>query len=397
MRCSLRLYLFLILAAGLALARESRIAPLDAWQLRFASWLNANAPRPELPAPLVAVQITDEDLQETPLPWSPLEYALFLNAALPFRPSAVGIEPLLAWQTEDSQQVGMLHNQLLEAPKILLGAELGLANASSTWPEAQEIPALGEVRGETGALPEFTLISKQPAEEIRLAGTLGFENLPEENGAPLRSMPLLFRYRGQVVPSFALQAAMLWLGVTPEEVKAALGSHIDLGKKLRIPIDARGAMLVNWSVPVTHFSVGDLLLSAEQTQRGNKTVAPVAQLNGSFALLVREDTEARTLHLATGRRKTRGDAMTAAIATIQSGAFLQSPPRWAGALLVFEGLILGCFCSRMGKWNSAAACIMAISCYMLVALGVFSATLVALPLVLPAGLIAFIFAVRMLD
>ena len=54
---------------------------------------------------------------------------------------------------------------------------------------------------------------RQPIEDLRLISTPGFSNLPDESPAYLR-VPLLFLYRGEVVPSFTLQAILLWLRVT---------------------------------------------------------------------------------------------------------------------------------------------------------------------------------------
>ena len=41
-------------------------------------------------------------------------------------------------------------------------------------------------------------------------------------------VPMLFQYRGEVIPSFALQAILLWMRVTPGEVKVDIGRSISL-------------------------------------------------------------------------------------------------------------------------------------------------------------------------
>ena len=56
---------------------------------------------------------------------------------------------------------------------------------------------------------------------------------------------MLFLYRGEVVPSFTLQAILLWLRITPAEVKIVLGSHIALPQDRKVPIVSDGTMLID--------------------------------------------------------------------------------------------------------------------------------------------------------
>ena len=397
MRCSTRQFLFLILVIGLVLMHESRVAPLDGVETAFSNWLSMNARRQPAIAPLALVQIADEDLGSNPWPWSPMDYSVFLNAVLPFQPPVLAVEPVLAWKSPDSQQMALLHNQLLRAPKMLLGSELGFPEDPAIVPPLQEVPVLRHVEGDIEALREFPLVALQPPEDFRLAATLGFfEPLGEEAGTA-RRVPLVFRYRGQVVPSFVLQAAMLWFGVTPEEVVVVPGSHIALGRDVRVPIDAAGTMPVDFTIPVIRFSLGDLLLSAEQSQAGHKAVAPVAALKNSLTLLARTDKAARTIPLANGRLGSRGELTAAAIATIQQGSFPVRAGVMADLLILFEAMIFGWFCRYLGKVGVAAWSGGLFAAYLLGALGVFSVWQLALPLLLPAGLLAFVVLFRQLD
>src|SRR5439155_1266500 len=83
-----------------------------------------------------------------------------------------------------------------------------------------------------------------PGEDVRILSTLGFINLPEESAADLH-VPLLFQYRGDVIPSFALQAALLWMRLTPGEVKIDIESAITLPNGTKIPIRSDGTLLIN--------------------------------------------------------------------------------------------------------------------------------------------------------
>ena len=403
MRCTTRQFLFLVLMVGLVLMRESRVTPLASVESAFAGWLSVNAQRAPAPAPLALIEITDEDLASTPWPWAPMEFSLFLNASLLYQPPVLGIEPLLWWPKADDQQVSLLHNQLLRSPKLVLGSELGIPEDLSVLPPLQEVPVIRHVEGDRSTLREFTLVSRQPMEDLRLAGTLGFENLPEESATqPIQFIPLVFRYHGQVVPSFVLQAAMLWYGVTPDEVNVVCGSHIALGKVLRIPIDERGCFFVDFSIPMTRFSMGDLLLSVEQSQVGRKTVAPLVRLKNSFTLLARTDREARSLRFANGRVGSRGELFAAALATLQNAEFVERNANSNRHLtielvIIMEALIVAWFFSRMSKLGTLSVGLVIFAGYMLAALGAFSAWLVVLPLVLPMGLLAFIVLFRLMD
>ena len=377
---------------------ESRTAPLNSVETAFSRWLSVNASRHPETAPLVLVQISDEDLAAHPWPWSPVDYSLFFSAALGFQPPVLAVEPVLGWKTPDPQQMTLLHNQVLRAPKVLLGSELGFPEDPALVPPLQEVPVLRHVEGEVGAVREFPLVALQPSEELRLAATPGFFEPPAAlGGKPVGRVPLVFRYRGQVVPSFVLEAAMLWFGVTPEEVVVVPGSHIALGNEMRLPVDAAGTMPVDFTIPVVRFSMADLILSAEQHQGGHQAIAPVAQLKNAVTLLARTDTAARTIPLANGRNGSRGELAAAAIATIQQGSFPERAGLGVDGLILLEVLVLGWFCRRMGRLGGMALCAGVFGFYLLVALGVFTAWGVALPLLLPAGLLAFLLLFRQLE
>src|ERR1043166_8583639 len=221
------LFMLLVLLFGLVLMRESRELPGATIEESFINWLAVNTPREVSTAPLALVEIDDSSIgEEHPWPWSPLDYALFLNAVQQFQPSVVAIEPVLEWdekklvpdaQAKHAQFKKILHDRLLTTPRVVLGAELGFPEDSDVVPPLQPVPILRQIKGNIKALPEFTTVDHQPEEELRLSAKLGFTNVP--NTGSVHRAPLLFSYRGQAVPSFVLQALMLWLKLTPEDVK----------------------------------------------------------------------------------------------------------------------------------------------------------------------------------
>ncbi len=75
-----------------------------------------------------------------------------------------------------------------------------------------------------------------------------------------------------MIPSFALQAILLWLRVTPAEVTIDLDSHISLPQGRKIPIRADGTLLIspNAGKKARHLTLNELLLDAQQHDAGKK-------------------------------------------------------------------------------------------------------------------------------
>ena len=72
--------------------------------------------------------------------------------------------------------------------------------------------------------------------------TIGYVNLPDETTT---RVPLLFNYRGEVIPAFALQAFLTWARIPMSEVQIEVGSHIALPGGRKIPINWDGTLMVN--------------------------------------------------------------------------------------------------------------------------------------------------------
>src|ERR1700722_10358127 len=115
-----------VLLLGLFLMRESREGIGARIETGYGDWLAANVTRNVPPARVALAEINDSSLaSEHTWPWSPLEYALFLRAALPFKPEVVAIEPVLNWKDaslpESAEKMrqyrSALHDCVLQAPK----------------------------------------------------------------------------------------------------------------------------------------------------------------------------------------------------------------------------------------------------------------------------------------
>jgi hypothetical protein len=378
------LLLLVILLASILFVREPRLQQYDE---NFLRWLIKNSQPSGPSAPLTVVDLgtgallqsdegetnpTQQFLRGSSKTMSPLEFALFLQAALEFKPTVIAFEPVLRWREREKDQEQVFLDQAMRVPKLLLGAEL----TASPDPDAPvpEISGFAQVTGRRGNLTEFSGIGRQPDEDVRLISTLGFVNVPEESGSDLH-VPLLFQYRGEVIPSFALQAALLWWRISPAEVKIDIGSSISLPNGKKIPIRSDGTTLINPNATrlARHLSANELLLAAQQHEKKMPTTSHVENLRDQIVL-------ARTpgdVHSS--------DVFAATIATIQSDSFVRRVS-WIFdcAFIVVLAAISGII-RKFSRVDLILAAIAITAAYCLIALGILSRWSIWLPGVLPLG------------
>ncbi len=277
-----------VLLVAILLARDQHTRRADEF---FVTWLLQNSKVSGAPVPLTVVEIARESLSQNtnkplrgvPSEASPLEFALFLQSILDFKPTVVAIEPLLRWRERERDQEQIFLDQAMRVPKLILAAEL----TSEPDPDlpVPDIPNFTRVHGRRGDLPAFSGIAHQPDEEMRLISSLGYLNFPEEKLAEAH-VPLLFQYRGEVIPAFALHVFLTWARIPMTEVEIDLGSHIRLPNGQRIPIESDGSLLVNPNAShlARHYTLNELLLLAQQHPAGQHS--PLDSLRDE-AVLVR--------------------------------------------------------------------------------------------------------------
>ncbi|HEY1894347.1 MAG TPA: hypothetical protein VGG52_07310, partial [Chthoniobacterales bacterium] len=161
------LFAVVVVLAALLLARDPYVDKADAF---FLDWLLRNTPASGDHALLTVVEIgggpTVETQPNQQAPGnspeshpsagavSPLEFALFFQGILEFKPTVVAVEPPLKWRERDKNQEQVFLDQAMRVPKLLLSAEL----TSTPDPDAPpaEIPGFPHVSGRRGDLPTFT-------------------------------------------------------------------------------------------------------------------------------------------------------------------------------------------------------------------------------------------------
>ncbi len=373
------------------LCRESARSPLDAVDQHFSNWLAGNAAAPASPAPLLLVDINDSTLENTPWPLSYLDYSLFFQAIAPQSPPVIAIAPVLRPRTAHDPMANQyreaLHDQILRLPKVLLGARLGRRQDTMRLLATERWVALEHVTGDLSRIPEYDRIEKQPEEALALSGTTGFTNLRGRRDEKVYRAPLLLRYRGQVVPSFILQAAMLWHRVTPDQVNAIVGEEIWLGGEIRVPIDEEGRMVVDFSSTISRFGFDDLLLSSAERDMNQAPTFSIDQIKDKLVLLGRTDQASRTLRFPTGEQASMPELIARSIATLQEGRFQDRVSyRFDGALIVALG-ILGGFFTLWPPKRILVASGTAMLLYLLIAMSIYSAARLWVPITLPLGLV----------
>ncbi len=363
--------IIVVLLLGVLFLREPRFQRSEEIFLR---WLIRHSEPAVKSLPMTIVDIG------RPNPPAPLEAALLLQGALEFKPTVVAIEPVLQWGERAKDQEQIFIDQAMRVPKLVLGAEL----TASPDPDAPvvEISGFSNVTGRRGDLPAFFGVEHQPSEDVRILSTLGFIDLPDEAANELH-VPLLFQYRGEVIPSFALQAVLLWMRITPSEVKIDIGSAITLPTGAKIPIASDGSLLVNPRIAqkARHVTLNELLLAAQQHESGTATAIRIEDVRTQL-VLARVESNAP-------------DLFAAAIGAIQSQTFVRRVSWIFDCVVVVIVALMSGVLRKFSRVDLVIGAVAFSAAYCLIAVGLVSRFAIWIPAWLPLGAvwIAVLFAI----
>ena len=386
--------ILVVILLGAFILREDRLQRVEDGLL---AWFLENSESTRTPAQVAQVEIGRDDFQRLtpeeerkPLPkgqaarrsLSPLEYALFLQAILEFQPTVIGIEPVVIWRARDKTQEQVFIDQAMRVPRLLIAIELGGKGPNDL--AADDLATLPNVSGPRGYLAQFSGVKRQPDEDIRLISTPGFTNLPNGWSDRIR-VPLLFEYRGEIVPSFTLQAIMLWLRLTPADVKVELGGQISLPNGWKIPLHRDGTTTIN---PVARQSVhrltfSELLLAAQEHEKHLPPTRDVGDLKSQIILLRIADDPLQP-----------PDVFATAIATIQGNVYVQPASKTIAWIIILFMAVLSCFLRMISRTGFFLGAIMFSATWGMIVLAVLSRNHIWLPTVLPLMLLWFLVVVR---
>ena len=369
-----------IVLTALLLARDPYVEKADRF---FLDWLLHNTPASGAHVPLTIVEIGGVPTADTQGDQnaatdstsprsnagavSPLEFAIFFQAILDFKPTVVVVETVLKWRERDKNQEQVFLDQAMRIPKLLLSAELTATpdpDASAT-----DIPGFVHVSGRRGDLPTYTGVQRQPDEDLRLISSLCYTNLPEQSAT---RVPLLLNYRGEVIPAFALQAFLTWARIPMSEVQIQIGSHIALPGGRKIPIDWDGSLTVNpnASTLARRLSLNELLLLAQQRQQNS----PLQSLHEDL-ILARTPTNPLA----------PPDVFAATIATLQSNQFVRRVTVFFDCAVILLIALLGSRAVRASRIDLLLGLIAFTAAYCLSAFLIISRYALWIPGLVPLG------------
>ncbi len=393
-------YSIFIILAGLTFIREAAMGPLARWERVWQERLAQRIVPTNAPGPLTLVEINSDTLEKHPWPWAPEDFSLFFHASSGFAPQVLAVDAPLdfergAYSGRERQPVfeQMLLDHVRRAPKLVLGGRLGWSQDAQTMPEVQATTVVRRVKGDLGAVPEFTIVEAWAGDEFRGSSVAGWGNLPAMD-PPAARCPMVLRYRGQLVPSLVLQTLMLWQKVTPDEVEVLLGSHIEVGEAVRIPIDARGNMAVTLRAPFNRVPFDEFILTRQQLDSGTEPQWSPVIFKNKALLLARTDPAAPALALQNGVSVPSGELFAAALATIHAKAWVTRVGDWFDWVLILLIAFASMWCQR-AKWRSVLlACAVFSASYYSLAVWCAAAKLTLLPGILPLGLVDLVILLR---
>ena len=397
------LFLLICAAAAFFVHREDERGSLAAANRTYVDWLLGNS-KSQLRDPSVTLLTIDEE--QAPIfqnwPPAPLDFSVMLRRLQLCDPKVVAAEPVLRWDDVAEGELDILLTAGLAFGEdhLLLGSVLQFNSAaeplkSSTLSLLRPLPD-GAVEGDLSRLPEFTNVLSLPDTRLCAANSVvGFTGIDLGDQAPdgdaLRA-PLLARVGDTVVPSFVLLAAMLEMDAVPADVKVELGEAITVKDTLVIPIDASGALNVftglRAKLPVSKATI--LVHDPAYEGGGSGGTGGKSErdaLKSRIVVLGMNDKNSRVIPAGRGGNISRAELFALAIATIQSGRYiqkLQPAVRWA----VWGGIVLfGLWLLRMPRKRAVGLALLAIVLYFAGNMILFQTTPRWIPPAVPVALL----------
>jgi len=129
---------------------------------------------------------------------------------------------------------------------------------------------------------------------------LGHINVIPDSDGKYRRVPLLIKYKGAMYPYLSFRLISDYLGVADQDIRFKPGQYIQLGNKVKIPLDEHSNMIVNyagrWGEFYKHYSYVDILRSYVSLQSKEKPVVDLNAFRGKICLIGLTATGTADLH-----------------------------------------------------------------------------------------------------
>ncbi|MFA5369938.1 MAG: CHASE2 domain-containing protein, partial [Candidatus Omnitrophota bacterium] len=138
--------------------------------------------------------------------------------------------------------------------------------------------------------PDALAVESEPMPELsEKARGVGHINVITDIDGKRRRVPLFVGYGKKLVPQISLLVVCDMLSIDIKDVKFDNGKFLMIGPGLRIPIDARGQMIINyagrWGEAFDHYSFIDILTSYRDHCRGEKGAIDLGKLRDKICII----------------------------------------------------------------------------------------------------------------
>ncbi len=320
----------------------------DAWR----EFCVANT-RDKIGDPAVSlVRINDEYEPAIGGSFTQADYATILRFVGNFEPKTVAFEPNPVFDPNEpiNQTLELLKEAALPLPPLTLGVVAENGQAPQSPAEEPSLPTLTGVEGDIASLTPITRVTAAPDKQLLSNGQAAFTGIElagDTVSGTGRTVNLIARHGDKVVPSFILHALAGHAGVPLDQVSVLLppatkSPVVRVGEAHEIPIDARGRMKIYEHSGVgTDFypsvSAFHLALTGDEDETIRQLLAGLQpgfdSLKTNLVVIGNDRGEARRESLSTVPRAiSRAELLTRAIATVQSGRYIEWWPLWARLL-----------------------------------------------------------------
>ncbi|QDQ43352.1 CHASE2 domain-containing protein [Methylacidiphilum kamchatkense] len=241
-------------------------------------------PTPTKDTQFVLVEI-DRIPVDRPWPWPRLEYSLFLRSLIPQMPQSVVLDILFTDRGPRLDSFDETFRSLISRLNRVCFA--GAALKTESLAPQQFLFEKFLVRGDPSLLPKYGS-AFWPSTDLTVGNPVGINNLGVGTKRKIRSVPLFFQLKDNLVPSLTLVAAASYMQASIENSEARLNKAFLLRNSTgnilrRIPLDSEGRMQLRFKrfpSGIIRIKYDDFLLYTDEMARGIKPAFDLNLLHG---------------------------------------------------------------------------------------------------------------------
>ncbi len=220
---------------------------LDTFEASLIDWRLSLHAYPSPPNGQLALVAIDTIPPEKPWPWSRFDYSIVLRSLIDYAPQSVVFDMNLSDRDTEYTSFDDTFSHIVQRANTVVFAATVMVSPGNA-PAGRVVPI--PYTGGTHQVPRFAS-ALSPLATFAAGSPVGVNNIDSESGLRLRSLPLVFMLKGQMVPSLVLQAAAQLLGADLASSEVQVGRAVLLrrkdGKLLRtVPIDNEGRMRIRY-------------------------------------------------------------------------------------------------------------------------------------------------------